>query len=61
MEVINAGATAVDLSGWRVAGPDSIWRYEFSGVLQPGNIAGINTLKHMHRPNGCPPRTHQIP
>lgn len=38
VEVINAGATAVDLSGWRVAGPDSIWRYEFSGVLQPGQV-----------------------
>lgn len=38
VEVINAGTAAVDLTGWRVAGPDSIWRYEFSGVLQPGQV-----------------------
>ncbi|TPW12693.1 MAG: hypothetical protein FD129_1420 [bacterium] len=38
VEVINTGPTAIDLSGYRLAGPDSVWRYEFAGSLAPGAV-----------------------
>ena len=38
VEILNAGATPVDMTGWRLrdAVSDSSWRYGFSGVIQPG-------------------------
>jgi len=38
VEVINTGPAPLDLAGYRLAGPDSVWRYEFSGVLAPGAV-----------------------
>jgi hypothetical protein len=38
VEIVNAGATTVDLAGYRLAGADSVWRYEFSGLLAPGAV-----------------------
>ena len=38
VEVINTGLATLDLAGYRLAGPDSVWRYEFSGVLAPGAV-----------------------
>jgi len=38
VEVINTGLAALDLTGYRLAGPDSVWRYEFTGVLAPGAV-----------------------
>lgn len=33
VEIFNPGPDPVNLAGYRLAGPDSVWRYEFSGVL----------------------------
>lgn len=38
IEIINTGSTSVDLASFRLAGPDSVWRYEFSGLLAPGAV-----------------------
>lgn len=38
VEIINAGAAPVALEGYRLAGADTTWRYEFSGVLNPGEV-----------------------
>lgn len=38
VEIINTGPVPVDLAGYRLAGPDSVWRYEFSGVLGSGAV-----------------------
>lgn len=38
VEVINTGPAPLDLAGFRLSGPDSVWRYEFSGVLAPGAV-----------------------
>jgi hypothetical protein len=38
VEIINTGPDWVNLAGLRLAGPDSVWRYEFSGVLAPGQV-----------------------
>jgi hypothetical protein len=41
IEVINAGAAAADLSAYRLgdASGGYVWRYAFTGTLQPGEIA----------------------
>jgi len=39
IEIINLSASAIDLTGVRLASADSVWRYEYSGMLQPGNVA----------------------
>jgi hypothetical protein len=38
VEIINAGPSPVDITGWRLrdAVSDSSWRYGFLGVIQPG-------------------------
>ena len=36
---MNTGAAPVLLDGYRLANPDSVWRYEFSGSLDPGDHA----------------------
>jgi hypothetical protein len=38
VEIINTGPGPVNLAGYRLAGPDSVWRYEFSGVLPAGAV-----------------------
>lgn len=38
IEIVNNGTEWVNLAGFRLAGPDSVWRYEFSGVLAPGAV-----------------------
>ena len=40
VEIFNAGSQAVDVTGWRLrdAVSDSSWRFEFSGVLGPGEF-----------------------
>lgn len=38
VEIVNNGTEWVNLAGYRLAGPDSVWRYEFSGVLAPGAV-----------------------
>lgn len=40
VEIVNAGLTPVDITGWRLrdAVSDSSWRYEFEGVIQPGHL-----------------------
>lgn len=36
IEIVNDTGVPVDLTGVRVASADTIWRYEFSGTLAPG-------------------------
>ncbi len=38
VEIINAGAAPVALEGYRLAAADTTWRYEFTGVLNPGEV-----------------------
>jgi len=38
VEIVNTGPDPVDLAGYRLAGADSSWRFEFSGVLAPGAV-----------------------
>lgn len=38
VEIVNVGPTPVALEGYRVAGADTTWRYEFAGVLNPGAV-----------------------
>ena len=38
VEIINAGAEPVSLAGCRLASADTTWRYEFSGLLAPGEV-----------------------
>lgn len=38
VEIVNAGSSAVSLEGYRLAGADTTWRYEFSGTLDPGAV-----------------------
>jgi len=38
VEIVNTGPTTVDLSTYRLASPDTTWRYEFSGTLAPGAV-----------------------
>ena len=38
VEIVNAGASPVDLSGWLVTDADKLPRYAFSGTLAPGEI-----------------------
>jgi hypothetical protein len=40
VEIVNLGTAAVDLAGFRLADGTGtpVWRYEFSGVLEPGAI-----------------------
>jgi hypothetical protein len=37
-EIYNTGPDPVNLAGYRLAGPDSVWRYEFTGVLAPNAV-----------------------
>lgn len=43
VEIMNAGAAPVDITGWRLrdAVSDSSWRYGFSGVLGPGEFVVV--------------------
>ena len=36
VEIFNAGTEMVDLTGYRLAGADTVWRFEFTGFLAPG-------------------------
>lgn len=36
VEIFNAGASTVVIDGYRLAGADTSWRYEFAGELGPG-------------------------
>jgi len=38
VEIVNTGPNPVDLAGYRLAGADTSWRYEFAGVLAPGAV-----------------------
>lgn len=40
LEIFNAGAVPVDITGWRLrdAVSDSSWRFGFEGVLEPGEF-----------------------
>lgn len=38
VEIVNTGPGAVDLTGFRLAGADTTWRFEFSGTLAPGEV-----------------------
>lgn len=38
LEIINTSTSPVDLTGLRVASSDTTWRYEFSGMLGPGDV-----------------------
>ena len=38
VEIINVGVAPVSLTGYRLANADTIWRYEFSGTLDPGQM-----------------------
>jgi hypothetical protein len=38
VEIINTGPGTADLTGYRLAGPDSVWRYEFTGTLAAGAV-----------------------
>lgn len=38
VEIINTGPGTADLTGFRLAGPDSVWRYEFTGSLAAGAV-----------------------
>ena len=39
MEILNTGTEPVVLDGYRLASADTVWRYEFSGSLDPGDHA----------------------
>jgi hypothetical protein len=41
VEIINTGPGPVDLAGYRLAGADTTWRYEFSGTLGVGERAVV--------------------
>lgn len=38
IEIVNNGSEWVNLAGFRLAGPDTVFRYEFTGVLAPGAV-----------------------
>jgi hypothetical protein len=38
VEIVNVGAAPVSLEGYRLASADTTWRYEFAGVLNPGEV-----------------------
>ncbi len=38
VEIVNVGPVPVDLTGYRLAGADTTWRYEFSGTLAAGAV-----------------------
>ena len=38
VEIINVGVAPVSLTGYRLASADTVWRYEFSGTLEPGQM-----------------------
>ena len=38
VEIVNVGSVAVSLDGYRLASADTTWRYEFSGMLDPGGV-----------------------
>lgn len=38
VEIANLGPDAIDLTGVRLAAPDTTWRYEFSGTLASGDV-----------------------
>jgi hypothetical protein len=41
VEIVNAGASTVVIDGYRLAGADTSWRYEFAGELGPGEVAVV--------------------
>jgi hypothetical protein len=38
VEIVNASVGTVDLAGYRLASPDTTWRFELSGSLGPGGV-----------------------
>jgi hypothetical protein len=38
VEIANTGPGSVSLEGYRLAGADTTWRYEFSGTLEVGEV-----------------------
>ncbi len=58
IEIYNAGAAAVDITGWRLrdAVSDSSWRFEFQGVVQPGDLVVVygNEAYEWEEANGYP-------
>ncbi len=41
VEIVNTGPSSVSLAGFRLAGADTSWRYEFSGTLDPGAVTVV--------------------
>lgn len=41
VEIVNTGVAPVVLDGYRLASADSVWRYEFTGSLDPGSHAVV--------------------
>lgn len=41
VEIVNTGPSIVSLAGFRLAGADTSWRYEFSGTLDPGAVTVV--------------------
>lgn len=58
VEILNIGATPVDITGWRLrdAASDSSWRYAFAGVLPAGGYAVVygNEAYEWEDANGYP-------
>lgn len=58
IEIINRGLGAVDLAGYRLADGDGrpVWRYEFSGTLDPGAVRLVygSDSKSWEESNGFP-------
>lgn len=38
VEIVNTSTMPVTLDGYRIAGADTTWRYEFTGTLNPGQV-----------------------
>ena len=45
VEIVNTGSLPVDLAGYRVAGADTTWRFEFAGTLNPGEVRVVFGLE----------------
>ncbi len=58
VEIYNAGSQPVDITGWRLrdAVSDSSWRYQFEGILMPGDFVVVygNEAYAWEEANGFP-------
>lgn len=56
VEIINLGESAVDLSGYLLADGEPLWRYGFSGLLEPGSVRIVygSDSKAWEQSNGFP-------